>query len=159
MILVRVCYFIFISLCVAEAYHLIVFCLCVLMIRRPPRSTLDRSSAASDVYKRQGPDRLAKRIAAGVAHGPQTEREPVLRLRLKLIAHGVAPGRPAERDDTRCLSRPAGGGALRCCLLYTSDAADERSSVDLGGRRIIKKKKSTDNCSRREINQLKIKEE
>ncbi len=27
------------------------------------------------------------------------------------------------------------------CLLYTSDAADERSSVDLGGRRIIKKQK------------------
>ena len=26
------------------------------------------------------------------------------------------------------------------CLLYTSDAADQRSSVDLGGRRIIKKK-------------------
>ena len=33
------------------------------------------------------------------------------------------------------------GLALECCLLYTSDAADERSSVDLGGRRIIKKKK------------------
>mgnify|MGYP003380612590 CR=1 FL=1 len=30
------------------------------------------------------------------------------------------------------------------CLLYTSDAADERSSVDLGGRRIIKKKNNTD---------------
>ena len=30
---------------------------------------------------------------------------------------------------------------LSPCLLYTSDAADERSSVDLGGRRIIKKKK------------------
>ena len=30
------------------------------------------------------------------------------------------------------------------CLLYTSDAADERSSVDLGGRRIIKKKTSRD---------------
>ena len=30
--------------------------------------------------------------------------------------------------------------SLACCLLYTSDAADERSSVDLGGRRIIKKK-------------------
>ena len=29
------------------------------------------------------------------------------------------------------------------CLLYTSDAADERSSVDLGGRRIIKKKNKT----------------
>src|SRR5678816_1415198 len=33
------------------------------------------------------------------------------------------------------------GAPLGCCLLYTSDAADERSSVDLGGRRIIKKKK------------------
>ena len=30
---------------------------------------------------------------------------------------------------------------IKGCLLYTSDAADERSSVDLGGRRIIKKKK------------------
>ena len=30
------------------------------------------------------------------------------------------------------------------CLLYTSDAADERSSVDLGGRRIIKKKNAAD---------------
>ena len=38
---------------------------------------------------------------------------------------------------------PGNGAAkLACgCLLYTSDAADERSSVDLGGRRIIKKKK------------------
>eukprot|EP00658_Telonema_sp_P-2_P079137 TRINITY_DN7577_c0_g1_i5.p1 TRINITY_DN7577_c0_g1~~TRINITY_DN7577_c0_g1_i5.p1 ORF type:complete len:218 (-),score=51.65 TRINITY_DN7577_c0_g1_i5:70-723(-) len=32
------------------------------------------------------------------------------------------------------------------CLLYTSDAADEEDSVDLGGRRIIKKKKKKDNC-------------
>ena len=30
------------------------------------------------------------------------------------------------------------------CLLYTSDAADEGLGVDLGGRRIIKKK----NCLR-----------
>ena len=29
------------------------------------------------------------------------------------------------------------GADSRACLLYTSDAADERSSVDLGGRRII----------------------
>ena len=33
---------------------------------------------------------------------------------------------------------------VRVCLLYTSDAADERSSVDLGGRRIIKKKNTMD---------------
>ena len=31
------------------------------------------------------------------------------------------------------------------CLLYTSDAADERSSVDLGGRRFITKKKQKKN--------------
>ena len=29
---------------------------------------------------------------------------------------------------------------IHTCLLYTSDAADEEDSVDLGGRRIIKKK-------------------
>src|SRR5664279_6515060 len=31
---------------------------------------------------------------------------------------------------------------IEICLLYTSDAADEEDSVDLGGRRIIKKKKT-----------------
>ena len=30
---------------------------------------------------------------------------------------------------------------LSTCLLYTSDAADDLLCVDLGGRRIIKKKK------------------
>ena len=30
-----------------------------------------------------------------------------------------------------------GSERVHACLLYTSDAADERSSVDLGGRRII----------------------
>ena len=45
------------------------------------------------------------------------------------------------------MSQSAGTGSIKLsahlkgCLLYTSDAADERSSVDLGGRRIIKKKK------------------
>ena len=34
--------------------HTLSGCFVFLMIRRPPRSTLDRSSAASDVYKRQG---------------------------------------------------------------------------------------------------------
>ena len=38
-----------------------------LMIRRPPRSTLDRSSAASDVYKRQVADSSAAR--AGLVGG------------------------------------------------------------------------------------------
>ena len=40
------------------------------------------------------------------------------------------------------------GNLPRVCLLYTSDAADERSSVDLGGRRIIKKKKQVNHTAR-----------
>src|SRR5680860_1849970 len=41
------------------------------------------------------------------------------------------------------LSRKPGGMELvRDCLLYTSDAADDLLCVDLGGRRIIKKKKN-----------------
>src|SRR5678809_293216 len=42
----------------------------------------------------------------------------------------------------RMVATPATGidrAVREACLLYTSDAADERSSVDLGGRRIIKK--------------------
>ena len=37
------------------------------------------------------------------------------------------------------------------CLLYTSDAADEEDSVDLGGRRIIKKKKEKENDGSNEV--------
>ena len=40
-------------------------------------------------------------------------------------------------------------GDIDVCLLYTSDAADERSSVDLGGRRIIKKQKRRHISARR----------
>ena len=45
-----------------------------------------------------------------------------------------------------------GGAAIEIagCLLYTSAAADERSSVDLGGRRIIQKKKRKKKRERRE---------
>ena len=43
----------------------------------------------------------------------------------------------------------------QACLLYTSDAADERSSVDLGGRRIIKKKKTSNDRDGHELNKNK----
>src|SRR5678815_1121746 len=45
-------------------------------------------------------------------------------------------GHVERMDNSRLVKRMYSG-----CLLYTSDAADERSSVDLGGRRIIKKKR------------------
>ena len=44
---------------------------------------------------------------------------------------------------------------LRTCLLYTSDAADERSSVDLGGRRILNKKTNKKKKKKQELPQLR----
>ena len=43
------------------------------------------------------------------------------------------------------------------CLLYTSDAADERSSVDLGGRRIINNINTNTGCSWRCVKKRIIK--
>ena len=75
---------------------------------------LVRSRGLGDVYKRQPPsdcDVSGQGANLGVAHGNRSR-----------IWRQTSHNRDA-------------------CLLYTSDAADERSSVDLGGRRIIKKKK------------------
>src|SRR5664280_1938982 len=53
---------------------------------------------------------------------------------------------PAESRDLAYADQAVSIGAGQTisqpwiCLLYTSDAADEEDSVDLGGRRIIKKK-------------------
>src|SRR5678810_79087 len=175
------------------------------MIRRPPRSTLDRSSAASDVYKRQVlviiksaggqpvwaaqftnpyfvltmsavvlvfalnlfgvfeinlPQWLSRRaVAAESAHGdagsffqgvfatvlatPCTApflgtalgfaftQSPVIILAM-FIAVAAGMSAPylllsAQPAWLRFLPRPGPW----ICLLYTSDAADERSSVDL----------------------------
>eukprot|EP00658_Telonema_sp_P-2_P038860 TRINITY_DN27804_c0_g1_i2.p1 TRINITY_DN27804_c0_g1~~TRINITY_DN27804_c0_g1_i2.p1 ORF type:complete len:104 (+),score=14.76 TRINITY_DN27804_c0_g1_i2:219-530(+) len=51
---------------------------------------------------------------------------------------------PRKRSDYRKSTIDVGMINARhsACLLYTSDAADEEDSVDLGGRRIIKKKKN-----------------
>ena len=52
--------------------------------------------------------------------------------------HGEVGQRPIGQPlDIEELMSPQGDP----CLLYTSDAAAERSRVDLGGRRIIKKKR------------------
>ena len=74
---------------------------------------LVRSRGLGDVYKRQGSHSVS-------AHG---------------LASMMIPFSSAQ----------AGGCGARCssakvCLLYTSDAADDLLCVDLGGRRIIKKK-------------------
>src|SRR5678809_1184160 len=52
-----------------------------------------------------------------------------------VVSNGTVP---PPNIGPRSISSPVGLNApnYEACLLYTSDAADERSSVDLGGRRI-----------------------
>ena len=47
---------------------------------------------------------------------------------------------PAKRIDRVARQRRPVDRLDALCLLYTSDAADDLLCVDLGGRRIIKKK-------------------
>ena len=52
------------------------------------------------------------------------------------------PGGPSREPDVLFVAR--GGQAQvddKRCILYTSEAADDLLCVDLGGRRILKKKK------------------
>ena len=84
---------------------------------------LVRSRGLGDVYKRQT-DHTA---LFEEVHDPPRPGEADLELALQ---HAGA-AQLAANDEVHRLAH---------CLLYTSDAADERSSVDLGGRRIIKKK-------------------
>ena len=55
----------------------------------------------------------------------------------------AAAGAELEEARRRAPDDVPHQGQIVGCLLYTSDAADERSSVDLGGRRIIKKKNTS----------------
>ena len=108
------------------------------MIRRPPRSTLDRSSAASDVYKRQILIALGVMVLLQMACG-QTSPTADEKKIATTVANQVRATLTAEAQ------KPAAATAVAAApsdtwLLYTSDAADERSSVDLGGPRQFKKK-------------------
>src|SRR5674536_400509 len=120
------------------------------MIRRPPRSTLSSSSAASDVYKRQAV--FAGRLDEGSQTPAQGGCSRGGRLqdqagdRARADRGGLCGWSAARCGGDGCglwlQHRPAHRRErTRICLLYTSDAADEEDSVDLGGRRIIKKKK------------------
>src|SRR5450756_3114804 len=59
------------------------------MIRRPPRSTQSRSSAASDVYKRQLPDLLLHDLRAVDADRERRDRHAALRDSEKLVHRAV----------------------------------------------------------------------
>ena len=68
----------------------------------------------------------------------------ILQLLQALVRAGCPRPQPLQAKIIAAIAVVGGqdaGGAPKPCLLYTSDAADERSRVDLGGPRIIKKKK------------------
>ena len=74
------------------------------MIRRPPRSTLDRSSAASDVYKRQVVERP---LGDALLLDELPDRLQLLDAHAQLVADGV--------------------DRLGDCLLYTSPSPRDRT--------------------------------
>src|SRR5664279_4117123 len=106
--------------------------------------------------RHDGVDR-PRRDAGGGREVAQRDRGKILVVALQVDDLAMAPdGRAHDREATGRLTQPAplvrrvrrrlddlavdrGYEETRTCLLYTSDAADEEDSVDLGGRRIIKK--------------------
>ena len=82
------------------------------MIRRPPRSTLDRSSAASDVYKRQGA------LEAVVEVGDD-------RVPLEGRGFGADPGN--RHEEGRVRDEGGGVAVVGVCLLYTSPSPRDRT--------------------------------
>ena len=93
---------------------------------------LVRSRGLGDVYKRQ--------VGALGLHSKRPGRLSLDRERIPNAVERVCETGRVLRNgrylwQARNVVKVSGG-----CLLYTSDAADERSSVDLGGRRILKKK-------------------
>src|SRR5678816_4713931 len=70
-------------------------------------------------------------------HAETLETVAVLPLPLAAAQHAIKVGRAAGADPLVSDDHEGLGVLIYDCLLYTSDAADERSSVDLGGRRII----------------------
>src|SRR5665648_596866 len=117
------------------------------MIRRPPRSTLSSSSAASDVYKRQvkGLQNISGRIKITDKIIATTVGNVFMYFRCFLLfvlnfpcffqgAFGVAIHYERSLQHVFVIfefhSCPfLGQFNNRTCLLYTSDAADEEDSV------------------------------
>ena len=102
---------------------------------------LVRSRGLGDVYKRQLQDGafFAANKMYGLTFKERTDL-PVYHPDVRVFDVFDADGKPLA--------------LFYACLLYTSDAADERSSVDLGGRRIIKTKITKKKTERR-LSELK----
>src|SRR5450756_3230202 len=107
-----------------------------------PRQTLDGRGSSTRVVAlpehvgcrelpvgRKGCD--LTEVRAGRTRLDGVERDALRAVELRLPADGAVGRRVVAR-----------GRIVEICLLYTSDAADDLLCVDVGGRRIIKKKKN-----------------
>eukprot|EP00658_Telonema_sp_P-2_P083254 TRINITY_DN8967_c0_g1_i1.p1 TRINITY_DN8967_c0_g1~~TRINITY_DN8967_c0_g1_i1.p1 ORF type:complete len:363 (+),score=68.25 TRINITY_DN8967_c0_g1_i1:801-1889(+) len=74
-------------------------------------------------------------VEASRTHQPETDTTRKEGLEEELDENQARQEQAAAMDHARVTFNQ-----MDVCLLYTSDAADEEDSVDLGGRRIIKKK-------------------
>src|SRR5664279_6174693 len=93
------------------------------------RSSNQISSTGKQRLELRKLDLCGATFREGAFPGPQ--------LRLRDI---TGPSHARESAPIRQFGQQtAGSHRSTVCLLYTSDAADEEDSVDLGGRRIIKK--------------------
>ena len=101
---------------------------------------LVRSRGLGDVYKRQDPVSVSlKLLIFWFSTGLKLPTDTYCRA---VGSHPREYCKPAIESKLKAVMSMV-------CLLYTSDAADERSSVDLGGRRIINKKtKKKNNIAR-----------
>src|SRR5450756_2199744 len=86
---------------------------------------------------RRGP---APRLPAGVSNAVTGKRSPGRKYAASTLAHSETVLRSFYAFHCEAGSGPIMNPFPLVCLLYTSDAADDLLCVDLGGRRIIKKK-------------------
>ena len=112
---------------------------------------LVRSRGLGDVYKRQDMPRVSStKSLSGHSLGAAGVQEAIYAL-LMMRDDFICASANIESLDPEADGMPIVRERVDGCLLYTSDAADERSSVDLGGRRLIKKKEKQKKKERRNI--------
>src|SRR5664280_2328274 len=87
-----------------------------------------RAESQRKAAERRAAELRAKRVRMTFRYGGVVVVIAVIVLIIVLLT-GSTPSTPTAKSATD----------IKTCLLYTSDAADEEDSVDLGGRRIIKK--------------------
>src|SRR5450756_2982357 len=101
------------------------------MIRRPPRSTQSRSSAASDVYKRQAHGHAERRTDSLGSRNREAQRRPCNRHLLDADRHALE-----EHGEIDGLSRGRGLRVADACQQCEDDQSDSTMSNTHGPKRI-----------------------